>query len=350
MIHLETDRPILLTGASGYMASWITHYLLEQGHTVHGTVRDPHDVYKVGHLDILDRKHPGKLVLFKADLLDDGSFAAAMQGCEIVIHTASPFKIRTRNPQAELIDPALRGTRNVLQSANEIDTVQRVVLTSSVAAVMGDAREVEDTTDGVLTEDNWNLSSDLRNQPFSYSKTVAEKEAWRMNQEQNRWHLVALNPAFMLGPSISSRLDGTSTTFVRNLVNGSFRSGLPDLTYGIVDVRDVARAHLLAAALPNARGRHILCAETCKMIELGDQIKSFLGSKYPVPRRQMAHWWTYLMAPFHGYYSWRFLRDNLGYTYELDSSYSVEDLHMEYRPVLETLVDQVKDLEERGLI
>ena len=350
MIHLDTDQPILLTGASGYLASWIAHYLLQQGHTVHGTVRDPHDVYKVGHLDLLDRKHPGKLVLFKADLLEEGSFAEAMQGCEIVIHTASPFQLRVRDPQKDLIDPALRGTRNVLQSVNEVTTVQRVVLTSSVAAVMGDAREVEDTTDGVLTEDNWNLSSDLRHQPFSYSKTVAEKEAWRINQEQSRWHLVALNPAFMLGPPISSRLDGTSTTFVRNLVNGSFRSGLPDLTYGIVDVRDVARAHLLAANLPNACGRHILCAETYKMIELGDQIKAFFGNKYRVPRRQMAHWWTYLMAPFHGYYSWRFLRHNLGYTYELDNSYSVKDLHLEYRPVLETLVDQVKDLEERGLV
>lgn len=350
MIHIETDKPILLTGASGYMASWIAHYLLEQGHTVHATVRDRHDTHKMGHLDILDRKHPGKLVLFEADLLDMGSFAEAMQGCGIVIHTASPFKIRVKDPQKELIEPALQGTRNVLQTVNEIPTVQRVVLTSSLAAVMGDAREVEDTTNGVLTEDNWNLSSDLRNQPFAYSKTLAEKEAWRINQEQERWHLVVLNPAFILGPSISSRLDGTSTNFVRQLVNGTFRSGVPDLTYGIVDVRDVARAHLLAASLPEARGRHILSAETCKMIELSGEIKAFFGNKYPLPKRQTAQWWTYLSALFRGTYSWKFLRRNLGYTFELDSSYSVTDLHMEYRPVRETLVDQVKDLEVRGLV
>lgn len=350
MIHIETEKPILLTGASGYMASWIAHYLLEQGHTVHGTVRDQHDIYKVGHLDILDRKHPGKLVLFRADLMDMGAFAEAMQGCEIVLHTASPFKLRTKDPQKELIEPALLGTRNVLQTVNEIASVKRVVLTSSVAAIMGDAREVEDTTDGVLTEDNWNLSSDLNNQPFSYSKTLAEKEAWRINQEQDRWHLVVLNPAFMLGPSISSRLDGTSTTFVRNLVNGTYRSGVPDLTYGIVDVRDVARAHLLAATLPEARGRHILCAETCKMIELSHEIKVFFGNKYPLPKRQTARWWTYLHALLRGTYSWKFLRNNLACTFELDHHYSVEDLHMEYRPVQETLVDQVKDLEERGLV
>jgi nucleoside-diphosphate-sugar epimerase len=349
MVRIETSKPVLVTGASGYMASWIVKYLLEQGHTVHGTVRDKNSVYKVGHLQMMARESAGTLALFEADLLHMGSFAQAMKDCEIVIHTAAPFKTQTKDPQNELVEPSLQGTRNVLQTVNEIDTVKRVVMTSSVAAVMGDAREVEDTTDGVLTEDNWNLSSDLFNQPFSYAKTVSEKEAWRMNQEQDRWHLVVLNPAFVLGPSTSSRLDGTSTTFIRNLVKGVFRQGLPNLTYGIVDVRDVARAHILAATLSEASGRHILCADTHKMIELGAMVKDFFGNKYPVPRRQTANWLMYLQGPFQGY-NWKYLRDNLGYTFEFDNSYSVEDLHLEYRPVLETLVDQVKDLEERGLI
>lgn len=349
MVRIETSQPILVTGASGYMASWIVRYLLEQGHTVHGTVRDKYSEYKVGHLTKMARELAGTLELFQADLLDMGVFAEAMKGCEIVIHTAAPFKIQTKDPQNELVEPALRGTRNVLQTVNEIETVRRVVMTSSVSAVMGNAREVEDTTDGVLTEDNWNLSSDLFNQPFSYSKTVSEKEAWRMNQEQDRWHLVVLNPAFVLGPSMSSRLDGTSTQFIRNLVKGAFRRGLPDLTYGIVDVRDVARAHILAAALPEARGRHILCADTHKMVELGAMIKEFYGNKYPVPKRQIANWLMYLFWPF-GPYKWSFLRHNLGHTFELDNRYSKEDLHMEYGPVKKTLVDHVKDLEERGLI
>ena len=93
-----------------------------------------------------------------------------------------------------------------------------MVLTSSVAAVFGDAREIEDTEHGIFTEDHWNLSSEVKHQPYSYSKTLAEKEAWRMSQDQIRWRLVGLNPAFVLGPSLSRRVDSVSTNFMLNMV------------------------------------------------------------------------------------------------------------------------------------
>lgn len=349
MQEINTSKPILVTGASGFIASWIVKYLLEGGYTVHGTVRDKSNAQKVQHLLKMDEDAPGYLKLFEADLLHQGAFAEAMQGCELVIHTASPFQTQVKDAQKQLIEPALEGTRNVLQSVNEIETVKKVVLTSSVVAVMGDAIEIEDTEDQVFTEDHWNLSSDLKHQPYSYSKTLAEKEAWRMNQDQERWHLVVINPAFVLGPSLSNRVDGTSTTFVKNLVDGTFKSGLPDIYFGIADVRDVAQAHINAGLMPHPSGRHITAAETLPMLGIAGIIKSFFGKKYPVPKQQLPAWAMYLVGPFQGF-SWKYIRRNLGYPFTFDNSYSQQDLNLQYRPLEETIIDQVKDLEARGLI
>jgi nucleoside-diphosphate-sugar epimerase len=349
MQEIDTTKPILVTGASGFIASWIVKYLLEGGYTVHGTVRDKENDQKVSHLRKLDDTSAGTLKLFEADLLNQGAFSAAMQGCELVIHTASPFQTQVKDAQKQLVEPALEGTRNVLQSVNEIESVKKVVLTSSVVAIMGDAKEIEDTENGIFTEDHWNLSSDLNHQPYSYSKTLAEKEAWRMNQAQERWQLVAINPGFVLGPSLSDRVDGTSTSFVRNMVNGTFKSGVPDLSFGIVDVRDVAQAHIKGGFMPDASGRHITVAETLEMLEIAAVIKSFFNKKYPVPNKKLPNWLFYMLGPFQGY-SWKYSRNNLGYHYEFDHSYSKQDLNLIYRPVSETIVDQVKDLETRGLI
>lgn len=349
MQEIDTSKPILVTGASGYVASWIVKYLLEGGYTVHGTVREKQDTQKVAHLINLDESSPGTLNLFEADLLNQGAFADAMQGCELVIHTASPFQLRVKDPQKQLIEPALEGTRNVLQSVNEIDSVKKVVLTSSVVAVMGDAVDIEDTEDHIFTEDHWNLSSDLNHQPYAYSKTLAEKEAWRINQNQDRWHLVTINPGFILGPSLSNRVDSYSTNFVKSLVDGTFKSGMPSIYFGFVDVRDVAQAHIKAGLMEHPSGRHITVSETLPMLEVARFIQSFFGKKYPIPKRELPAWLMYFLGPLQGF-SWRYLRRNLAYVYEFDNSYSIQDLNLEYRPVQETIVDQVKDLEDRGLI
>ena len=100
MSIIDKTKPVLVTGGSGYMASWIVKMLLEEGIDVHATVRDPLDVPRVGHLTALSKAVVGKLKLFKADLLDFGSFDQAMKGCEVVMHTASPFFItRAKNPE-----------------------------------------------------------------------------------------------------------------------------------------------------------------------------------------------------------------------------------------------------------
>lgn len=128
------NSPVLVTGGSGFVAMELISQLLVQGYAVHTTVRSPQNTAKVSCLQDLKAQHPeGKLLLFEADLLQPGSFDAAMQGCEIVFHVASPFKVpeKIKDGNSEMVQPALQGTRNVLKAVENTPSVQRVVFTST---------------------------------------------------------------------------------------------------------------------------------------------------------------------------------------------------------------------------
>jgi len=207
--------------------------ILEEGLTVHAPVRDPENAEKMQYLNIIAEKAPGTIKFFKADLLDEGSYAEAMAGCQIVFHTASPFKIDVVDPQKELVDPAQLGTRNVLEEVNRTPSVERVVLTSSCAAIYGDNADLKKTPNGIFTEDIWNTSSSLEHQPYSYSKTLAEKEAWKINEKQTRWKLVTVNPTLVIGPGINPYATSESFKLVKQFGDGSTKAGAPRLGFGV---------------------------------------------------------------------------------------------------------------------
>jgi nucleoside-diphosphate-sugar epimerase len=202
-----TDHPVMVTGATGFVAGWLVRRLLEEGLTVHAPVREPSNAEKTAHLDRMAAELPGELKLFEADLLDDGSYGPAMEGCAVVFHTASPFTSNFDDPQRDLVDPAVNGTRNVLETANRTPSVQRVVVTSSCAAIYGDNKDVQHAPGKVLTEDIWNTTSSLDRQPYSYSKVEAEKAAWAIADAQSRWRLVTINPSLVIGQDHFRQLD-----------------------------------------------------------------------------------------------------------------------------------------------
>lgn len=123
----------IVTGGSGYIALELVAQLLEDGHTVHATVRSLQNDSKCRPLRDLQAKHPNRLELFEADLLVPESFHAAMAGCSTVYHVASPFLMpfQIKNGKEEIVEPILRGIRNVLETVNETESVKRVVLESA---------------------------------------------------------------------------------------------------------------------------------------------------------------------------------------------------------------------------
>ena len=330
--------PVLVTGATGYIASWVVKYLLEKGHTVHATVRDISDNGKKSHLDKIASDCNGELKYFEADLLKPSSYKEAMADCQFVFHIASPFIMDSKDPQKEIIDPALEGTKNVLKSVNETSSVKRVVLTSSVAAIYGDGIDSKNVPDGIFDETMWNTSSTPTMGEYSYSKTVAEKEAWKICEEQNRWDLISINPSFVLGPALNAKADFESKKFALQLGNGDLKSGAPDITLGMVDVRDVADAHVKACFNESIKGRFILSSESLSLLDAGLFIKEKFGDKYPVPTRNAPKFIIWLMAPLLGAKR-SFVSRNIGYEVFFDNSRSKKDLSIDYTPIKKSVID-----------
>ena len=350
MSEVNGKSPVLVTGANGYVASWIVKKLLERGYTVHATVRDPNDNKKVDHLKRIANDAPGELKLFKADLLDEGSFDIAMQQCNIVFHTASPFKSRNiKAPMAELINPAKMGTKNVLDAVNRTASVERVILTSSIAAVFGDIKEFSASGKTAFTEQDWNTTSSATKQPYFYSKTVAEKLAWEMNNDQSRWSMSTINPGMIFGPALSTSTRSESIQVIRDFGTGLMLFGAPKLTFAAVDVRDVAEGHILAAINDKVSGRHILVSESKGFMGISRILRKHFGARFPFPRFSIPSGLVYLIAPFVGL-DRRFVKYNMGYPLKLDNSYAIKDLGLAFTPLEKTIVDHFQQQLDDGLV
>jgi len=194
---------------------------------------------------------------------------------EIVFHTASPYVIKVEDPQKQLVDPALNGTLNVLRACEKSHNVKRVVLTSSVAAIT-------DSPSGVLNENVWNKKSSLTRNPYYYSKTLAEAEAWKFVQgvgqssTKKNFDLVVMNPWVIMGPAFDNALNESNKILV-DIMTGGYPVVM-GLEFAIVDVRDVARAHILAAETPDASGRFLVVEHVITMKNLCE----FLINNYPL--------------------------------------------------------------------
>ncbi|KAL6279098.1 hypothetical protein ACE6H2_015979 [Prunus campanulata] len=254
-----------VTGAGGFVASWVVKLLLSQDCTVHGTVRDPSND-KYAHLKKLD-KASENLTLFKADLLDYESLCAAILGCDGVFHVASPVPSTTvPNPEVEVVEPAVKGTLNVLKACLEAK-VKRVVFVSSVVAVIMNPRWSEGQ---LLDETCWSDKEYCRKTEnwYSLSKTLAEWEALEFAR-RNGLDLVTICPTLILGPILQSTVNTSTLVLIKLL-----KEGLENKVQMIVDVRDVAQAVLLAYEKPEAEGRYMCTAHHMKARDLVEELRS----------------------------------------------------------------------------
>ncbi|MBS2012158.1 MAG: aldehyde reductase [Deltaproteobacteria bacterium] len=337
---------VLVTGASGFIASRIVEQLLAKGHRVRGTVRS---LAKGKDLEPL-RALPGaseRLELVEADLLREGAFDDAAQGVEAVLHTASPYVLDAKDPQRVLVDPAVKGTRNVLEAAKKSSTVKRVVVTSSMAAITD-----EPESDHVLTEADWNEKSSLERNPYYYSKTLAERAAWDfVEREKPSFDLVVINPFLVIGPSLTPAINTSNQLFV-DLLKGTY-PGVMNLTWGFVDVRDVAEAHVRAIETPSAKGRYITAGDTVAMRAVVELLeKHGWGKGHKLPKLGMdcaagdfaVRLSSYLQPKGVGSY----LRTHVGRVPRYDNGKAKRELAIDFRPVERSILDTLDDMARWG--
>jgi|TARA_R110000737_G_scaffold53512_2_gene75156 nucleoside-diphosphate-sugar epimerase len=352
MTEIDKTKPVLVTGANGYVASWLVKKLLDEGITVHAAVRDPQNTKKVGHLTELANNSKGSLKLFKSDLLTPNSYKEAMEGCEVVFHTASPFVLDVKDAQKDLVDPAVKGTENVLNSANETPSVKRVVLTSSCASIYTDATDCQKAPNGILTEEIWNTTSTLDYNPYSYSKTMAEKKAWEMNEGQSNWDLVTINPSFVMGPALNpGATTSESMSILKQLGDGTMKMGVPKMGAGVVDVRDVADAHFNAGYLANAHGRYITSAHNTNFLEMGQALLPKYGANYPIPKKALPKWLLMIVGPMaNKLFTRDLIRNNVNIEWKADNSKIKKELGIEFMPLQKTMEDAFQVLIDEKII
>ena len=323
-----TNKPVCVTGASGFIASHIVRELLEQGYLVKGTVRKEPKFYPF----LLEL--PGaaeRLELVQADLLAVGSYDQIIKGCEYVFHTASPYKVNVKNPQTDLVDPAVIGTETILESCMKSNSVKRLIFTSSITAITD-----EPDSSKTFTEKDWNTMSSLDRQPYHYSKTLAEREAWDfIMRKKPAFDLVVINPVLVVGPSLTPSLN-TSNQIIRDIIKGVYPC-IMDLNWGLVDVRDVAKAHILAMATESAKGRYLCTAETMHMRDLVALLKSSGFEKYPLPKLDLSGKAGTILMKILSFSQPKdtgmYIRINVGRTLRLDNSKIRRDLALSFRSV-----------------
>ncbi|CAN7039932.1 unnamed protein product [Brassica oleracea var. botrytis] len=262
-------KVVCVTGASGYIASWIVKLLLLRGYTVRATVRNPTDTAKTEHLLALEGAKE-RLKLFKADLLEECSFEQAIEGCDAVFHTASPVKYIVTDPQTELIDPAVKGTLNVLNTCKKTSSVKRVILTSSTAAVLVRPLEPKDVVDETFFSDP-SVCTELKLW-YPLCKTLAENAAWQFTKD-NGMDMVVINPGFIIGPLLQPTLN-FSVEIIVDMVKG--KNPFNFINYRFVDVRDVALAHVKALEILSANGRYLIDGPSMTINEIRDTIHELI--------------------------------------------------------------------------
>jgi len=347
----ESVPLVLVTGATGYIANHVIQQLLLSGkYRVRGTIRSLKNEEKVKALKELvpDAKYP--LDLCEADLQNKESWPPAVQGCKLVYHIASPFPSSTPKNPDEVIRPAVDGTMNVLTACAESGSVKKVVVTSSIAAISCGLAGHPDRQEHMYTEEDWSPPEAC--EPYERSKTLAERAAWDFLKElpeEKKFEMVTVNPGLVMGPALT-KASGTSVGFVLQMLNGKL-PGAVDVNFGLVDVRDVAKAHIIAMEKANSNGnRYLLISESnVPLLQVCHWMKEEFGPQgYKIGTMKIPKFVAWVGSKFSA--DMKVIYPNVGKKVTFVNKKMVEELGIQPRTAKESFIDCGYSVIELGMV
>ncbi len=337
--------PVVVTGASGYIGSHIVANLLSKGMRVRATVRDLEDPERVAHLKSMDIAEGGDIEIVEMDLFDPESVNSAISGCTDLIHTAATVIVRSRDPQRKIVDPSVIGTRNVISAVERSGTIERFVHTSSTAAI----RPMEWKDGSILTADIWANDATLENNPYGLAKVSAEKivRDWHASLESGtRPRLVTIHPCMVFGPPLSPRHLRGSLAILMAMIRRTVPLSLP-MQINIVDVRDVAEAHVRALVEGQEGGRYLTVSGDMMMTDIAKALKkAHPGRRWAT--REAPYWVALVASFFHPKIDVSWAKRHLRKRLYWDASPAEDDLGMEWIEPLQSILDTVPPILENG--
>ncbi|HEX9620183.1 MAG TPA: NAD-dependent epimerase/dehydratase family protein, partial [Polyangiaceae bacterium] len=333
---------VAVTGAAGYLGSHVVRELLGRGLSVRAMVRGSADQERYAHLRELG-EGTDRLKLVAADLLQADSLAALCDGADAVCHLAAAVRFWAKEPERSIVEPAVRGTKHVLDAASRAG-VRTVVMASSVSAVLSYRRP----SGTVFTEADWCDDASLEVNPYALGKTLSEQvavEHHKSRPDAERYRLVRLNPAYVLGPILAEAHVRSSPSIVRDMLNNTFH-GCPRLAFTVVDVRDVARAFLASLERPEVEGRFIVAGRSLWWSDIVDVLAAAFPER-KFAKRRLPDWLVAAAGLVDPRVNVGFLRKNLGCRYEYDSTRAERELGFSSLPAEQTIADTARSMIER---
>ncbi len=339
---MNKDRTVLVTGASGFVGIHCVVALLKEGHQVRGTVRSLEREKALRETIAKLADANDRFSVVEADLLKDKGWHEAVQGCDYVLHVASPFPLGEPEHEDDLIIPAREGTLRVLQAAAE-NKVARVVLTSSIAAIAYGHPE-EKTR---FNESDWSVADSPSISAYAKSKTLAERAAWDFVKGlENGMELVTINPGLILGPLPDTNAR-TSGVLVQSLMKASV-PGLARMHFNAVDVRDVASAHVQAMTKPEAAGQRFICvADSFWIKDVANLLKEAYPD-YPIKTNVFPSWLVRIVALFSP--EARATVDSLDQELSMDNTRIKETFNWQPRDMKEMVLSMAESMIELKMI
>ena len=331
---------VLVTGATGYIGLHCIHQLLNQGYAVNGSVRSPERKDEIFQALQNHNTSTENLNIFTFDLNDDEGWDEGMEGCGYLLHVASPIALENHDEDF-FVKPAVAGVNRAMRFAKK-HNLKKVVLTSSVAAIY-ETMESKSYYD----ENDWSDPENPAISHYSKSKTLAERAAWEfVENENNPFELAVINPALVIGPSLSGDL-GESNKAIEMVATGKMPVAVP-LQFGYVDVRDVAAAHILAMQIPASNGERFALAE--KDLWYGDVAKVLRDNGFDkAPTLAVPVWLAKILAIFSK--ELKLAVPYLGRLRSVKNTSKAKDiLGWNPRPAEESIVEIAQQIQDMGLI